>query len=161
MKLSSLLVPLVQANKQPDGLKTQREGIERGDWAEYWPSEPLPWSQCTESLWFEESVCSRECEVKSLGRKAIKGLMYGKNSWLFQVSGTEKLDKQEAKASYRNIIQIDEKFCDYQSQQNLYSGLRDGGVKTELIDQTDKMMLIESMYINNNQDLVKMSHCQL
>ena len=94
MKLSSLLVLSAEAVKQPDGLKTQREGIERGDWVTYRPEEPLPWSQCTESLWYNEDVCSRECEVKSLGRKAIRGLMYGKDSWLFQVWGTEKLDKQ-------------------------------------------------------------------
>ena len=85
MKLSSLLVLSVEATKQPEGLKTPREGIERGDWVTYRPEEPLPWSQCTESLWHNEDVCSRECEVKSLGRRAARGLMFGKDSWLFQV----------------------------------------------------------------------------
>ena len=152
MKLSSLLLLSVEANNPPDNLKRPRESIERGDWATYRPEEPLPWSQCVESLFYSEEVCSRECEVKSLGRRAIRKLLFGKDSWLFQVWGTEKLDKADAKASYRNIIQIDEKNCDNDTLQWLYGSLRDGDVKTELIDQTAGMMMIESAYINNNQD---------
>ncbi len=43
--------------------------------------------------------------------KAIKRDMYGSDSWVYKVFGTEKLDKTEAKASYRNVAHFDEKTC--------------------------------------------------
>lgn len=43
---------------------------------------------------------------KNLGRKAIKRLLYGEDSWTYQVFGTEKTDKTTAKGSYRLGINL-------------------------------------------------------
>ena len=45
-----------------------------------------------------------ESIFKNIGRKSIKRLLYGNDSWTYTVFGTEKTDKTTAKGSYRQGI---------------------------------------------------------
>ena len=50
--------------------------------------------------------------------------LYGSDSWIYKVMGTEKLTKAEAKASYRNVAHFSEKICTTETLTTLYQALR-------------------------------------
>ena len=101
MKLSSLLLLSVGANAsssdRPDVRSKQLRGWDQGQpeqrdveyWEEYWPNEPFDLSMCIENLWYNEDVCSRECEAQSLGRKAIRGTLL-EGQCMVKISGCFK-----------------------------------------------------------------------
>ena len=81
----------------------------------------FPWSACYQNG--NPAICAKSCQSKLLWR-AVKRDMYGSDSWIYKVMGTEKLDKTEAKASYRNVAHFDEKTCTTESLTTLYQALR-------------------------------------
>ena len=81
----------------------------------------FPWSACYQNG--NPEICAKSCQSKLLWR-AFKRDMYGSDSWVYKVMGTEKLDKTEAKASYRNVAHFDEKTCTTETLTALYQALR-------------------------------------
>ena len=81
----------------------------------------FPWSACYQNG--NPEICAKSCQSKMLWR-AFKRDMYGSDSWVYKVMGTEKLDKTEAKASYRNVAHFDEKTCTTETLTTLYQALR-------------------------------------
>ena len=81
----------------------------------------LPWSACYQNG--NPEICAKSCQSKLLWR-AFRRELYGSDSWVYKVFGTEKLDKTEAKASYRNVAHFDEKTCTTETLTTLYQALR-------------------------------------
>lgn len=81
----------------------------------------LPWSACYPNG--NPEICAKSCQSKLLW-KAFRRELYGSDSWVYKVFGTEKLDKTEAKASYRNVAHFDEKTCTTETLTTLYQALR-------------------------------------
>lgn len=96
--------------------------------------------------------CSTSCDSKSIGNKVIKRYLYGENSWLYSVYGTEKLTKDQAKESYRNVVFFSEKKCGTSTLLSLHDRLKSGDVRLESLDRSDKMMKLEHFYANFETD---------
>ena len=82
--------------------------------------------------------------------------MFGEHFFYYNVFGTESVSSEKAKISYRNVIKIEEGGkCKAGAISLLHKSLTENSMVLDILDGSNKMMSIEHVFTNIDQNLVQ------